>query len=522
MRTSGVLEATPARDRERPKQPFVPTRQSLQVVGRVASRVRTSGISTLSKANTFLNRQRNVDNEAVNSSPWGVGFAAPAKKLPSSAIDSKQPTDEKDVSAAVIQDTADIAEFASPISALTGSPSSTAKLQKSNGSLTTSSCSQKPLEESVPVKGVSKKDTQTRVERRSGARNTPGYYAGGGAAWNLVRSVSKSASRSTHAETKEKEVEVNSLRKIRTTVITKTDDHIVTRAQSTLAIGESFAKAQRMLTIAAAPAESEKLNYYESELSNLRVHHTASILMPDADLESQSPTEVKTGRRFGILNLMRTGSKQDSKDKGNKGNGEMVRRSSRLTENALWSKIGSGPLFRIGRKEKDLKERQERNSKEKKRNQDKKAKDGEGRGKKIRSGWFIGGSEQNDGGSKKMKKVKMSRMGSKTRRQQGESNEKRRGGPATAAGPATPAESATPAGSATPALSAGAGSARSPKTLDYVKDFVDDEYFDSDEDNELESATVPRSILIDDFITYQTGKGKKQTNSKGKHRSRAA
>ena len=59
------------RDRDRSRQPVNQVRPTLSAVGRVASRVRTSGISKIS---TLL--QNGKEEEGVNASPWGVGQAA--------------------------------------------------------------------------------------------------------------------------------------------------------------------------------------------------------------------------------------------------------------------------------------------------------------------------------------------------------------------------------------------------------------------------------------------------------------
>lgn len=58
--------------KDRARQNVVQTRQTLGAVGRVASRVRTSG---LLKVSSLLPKARDGDDD-VNSSPWGVGTAA--------------------------------------------------------------------------------------------------------------------------------------------------------------------------------------------------------------------------------------------------------------------------------------------------------------------------------------------------------------------------------------------------------------------------------------------------------------
>lgn len=62
------------RDRDRSRQPVTQVRPTLSAVGRVASRVRTSGISKIS---TLL--QNGKEEEGINASPWGVGQAAISK-----------------------------------------------------------------------------------------------------------------------------------------------------------------------------------------------------------------------------------------------------------------------------------------------------------------------------------------------------------------------------------------------------------------------------------------------------------
>lgn len=71
------------KDRERPRQQVVQTRPTLSAVGRVASRVRTSGISKIS---TLLPKAK--DGEEVNASPWGVGTAAVSRSPLTSVIPS--------------------------------------------------------------------------------------------------------------------------------------------------------------------------------------------------------------------------------------------------------------------------------------------------------------------------------------------------------------------------------------------------------------------------------------------------
>lgn len=80
-RTSNGEDIGGGKDRERPRQQAIPTRPTLSAVGRVASRVRTSGIS---KFSTLL--QNGKDYEDVNASPWGVGQAAMARSQSTSVI----------------------------------------------------------------------------------------------------------------------------------------------------------------------------------------------------------------------------------------------------------------------------------------------------------------------------------------------------------------------------------------------------------------------------------------------------
>lgn len=75
-------EAGFAKDRDRQRAPVGQTRPTLGAVGRVASRVRTSGISRIS---TLLPRIKEGDEE-VNSSPWGVGTAATISRSQSASV----------------------------------------------------------------------------------------------------------------------------------------------------------------------------------------------------------------------------------------------------------------------------------------------------------------------------------------------------------------------------------------------------------------------------------------------------
>lgn len=104
------------KDRERQRPTVGQTRPSLGAVGRVASRVRTSGISKIS---TFLPRNKEGDEE-VNASPWGVGTAATISRSQSTSVlpDISKSNSNSAYSkvSPTVKKTSDILEMSSPIS----------------------------------------------------------------------------------------------------------------------------------------------------------------------------------------------------------------------------------------------------------------------------------------------------------------------------------------------------------------------------------------------------------------------
>lgn len=99
MGSDDEADVSGPKDRERARQMPTQTRQTLSAVGRVASRVRTSGLGIPRLPNSFLFRGKEEDEE-VNSSPWGVGMAALPKseeKIASEGTSTKQPVCEDDI-----------------------------------------------------------------------------------------------------------------------------------------------------------------------------------------------------------------------------------------------------------------------------------------------------------------------------------------------------------------------------------------------------------------------------------------
>lgn len=81
-RLSNGDDAGFAKDRDRSRLQINQARPTLSAVGRVASRVRTSGISKIS---TLLqNGKEEVEN--ISASPWGVGEAAMARSQSTSVL----------------------------------------------------------------------------------------------------------------------------------------------------------------------------------------------------------------------------------------------------------------------------------------------------------------------------------------------------------------------------------------------------------------------------------------------------
>lgn len=114
--TQGVSESTdvvPAL-KDRARLSTVQTRQPLGAVGRVASRVRTSG---LLKVSSILSKARDED-EGVHSSPWGVGTAAITKNRPVSV--TAEPESREESHSHVHNGTdknSDVLDVSSPLSA---------------------------------------------------------------------------------------------------------------------------------------------------------------------------------------------------------------------------------------------------------------------------------------------------------------------------------------------------------------------------------------------------------------------
>lgn len=90
--TSTCSTSTPAAQRARPAATPSDRREKLGAVGRVASRVRTSGIIRLSAA---FAKSRDVDPALdVNISPWGVGVAAAPTAAPTPSLPADAPADD--------------------------------------------------------------------------------------------------------------------------------------------------------------------------------------------------------------------------------------------------------------------------------------------------------------------------------------------------------------------------------------------------------------------------------------------
>ena len=165
--------------------------------------------------------------------------------------------------------------------------------------------------------------------------------------------------------------------------------------------------------------------------------------------------------------------------KGEEGIGDMGRRLSRANISGIFAKLGGGQLFRSTRNVEDAGNesfKKERSTKpgESSKNSDRRRRHAEAmnRRRKLKPGWLVGLSES----------------GNRTKRE----------------------ESAR-------TRSGAAASMRSPKTPGEI-DFVDDEFFDSEEDDDLHGAAAPRSLLNDDFIAYQTRK-KGANNNRGRVRN---
>lgn len=112
-RTSNGDDGGGGKDRERPRQQVIQTRPTLSAVGRVASRVRTSGISKIS---TLLPKVK--DDEEVNVSPWGVGTAAVSRSQSTSVSpsDITASGNNRPIRSPKANESSDVLEMSSPIS----------------------------------------------------------------------------------------------------------------------------------------------------------------------------------------------------------------------------------------------------------------------------------------------------------------------------------------------------------------------------------------------------------------------
>lgn len=113
-RQSKCEDSSIPKDRERQRPGVAQTRPTLGAVGRVASRVRTSGISRIS---TFLPRSKGDDDE-INASPWGVGTAAVTRSQSVSVLPdaTRMGSITESVRSPEMQRKSDVLDMSSPMS----------------------------------------------------------------------------------------------------------------------------------------------------------------------------------------------------------------------------------------------------------------------------------------------------------------------------------------------------------------------------------------------------------------------
>lgn len=442
------------KDRER-SRPIAPnTRQTLSAVGRVASRVRNSGMSKLTKANSFL-RQKDGEQPGKNESPWGVGVSASstAENPP-----SRESTQSNDIDKLPIsprgEGASDMVELSSPLSADQYSPlrlteSATQRSMKEGESL--------QKEHTGDRIGQNRIEGDRKVEKRN--ERPSAVQQAAGAARGLVKSVSKFGFRNSDRKGAIAEGALNDLSRARSAMPmlvvdlkdTKTSKQI--KARRTSDVGEDSTRPR------GSTAEPD---LYEASSQDEAVPDvkTRGFFLPGLGRKSKlGPEWFRT----------RTGLPQSGS------NGHIL--SPKTTSSGGESPLNSpnSELSHDGKKTRRKKP----------------SKDLDHKPRKTRASWFAFSGESGDSQTKGIPPVGKGKARARREHSLGEN------------------EIDSELGSRV--------SGKASKDLSDMRDFAVDEYFDSEEDD-METGSAPRSLAEDDFITYQTGKGKKGQGNRAKNR----